>query len=43
MRATTKQRSYDRITPIYRKLQVLKIIDLYKLETAKFMHQFSNK
>ena len=43
MRAITKQRSSDRITPIYRRLQVLKINDLYKLETTKFMHQFSDK
>ena len=28
---------------IYRRLQVLKINGLYKLETAKFMHQFSDK
>ena len=31
------------ITSIYRRLQVLIINDLYKLETAKFMHQFSDK
>ena len=43
MRAITKQRWFDRITPIYRRLQVLKINDLYKLETAKFMHQLSDK
>ena len=43
MRAITKQRSSDRITHIYRRLQVLKINDLYKLETAKFMHQFLDK
>ena len=43
MRAITKQRWSDRITPIYRRQQVLKINDLYKLETAKFMHQFSDK
>ena len=43
MRAITKQRWSDRITPIYRRLQVSKINDLYKLETAKFMHQFSDK
>ena len=43
MRAITKQRWFDRITPIYRRLQVLRINDLYKLETAKFMHQFSDK
>ena len=43
MRAITKRRLSDRITPIYRRLQVLKINDLYKLETAKFMHQFSDK
>ena len=43
MSANTKQRWSDRITPIYRRLQVLKINDLYKLETAKFMHQFSDK
>ena len=43
MRAISKQRSSDRITPIYRRLKVLKINDLYKLETAKFMHQFSDK
>ena len=43
MYATTKQRSSDRITPIYRRLQVLKINDLYKLATAKFMHQVSDK
>ena len=42
-RAITKQRSSDRITPIYRRLQVLKINELYKLKTAKFMHQFSDK
>ena len=41
--AINKQRSSDRITPIYRRLQVLKINDLYKLETAKFMHQFFDK
>ena len=43
MHAITKRRLSDRITPIYRRLQVLKIIDLYKLETVKFMHQFSDK
>ena len=43
MRAITKQRWSDRITLIYRRLQVLKINDLYKLETAKFIHQFSDK
>ena len=43
MHVITKQRSSDRITPIYRRLQVLKINDLYKLEAAKFMHQFLNK
>ena len=43
MRAITQQRWSDRITPIYRRLQVFKINDLYKLETAKFMHQFSDK
>ena len=32
-----------RITPICRRLQILKINDLYKLKTAKFMHHFSNK
>ena len=43
MRAITKHRWSDRSTPIYRRLQVLKINNLYKLETAKFMHQFSDK
>ena len=43
MRAIAKRRLSDKITPIYRRLQVLKIIDLYKLETAKFKHQFSDK
>ena len=43
MRAITKRRLSDRITPIYRRLQVLKINDLYKLGTTKFMHQFSDK
>ena len=43
MRAITKQSWSDRITPIYCRLQVLKINDLYKLETSKFMHQFSDK
>ena len=43
MRAIIKQRSSNRITPIYRSLQALKINDLYKLEIAKFMHQFSDK
>ena len=43
MRTIIKKRSSDRITPIYRRLQVLKINDLCKLETAKFMHQFSDK
>ena len=43
MRAITKQRLSDRIAPIYRRLQVLKINDLYKLETAKFIHEFSDK
>ena len=42
-RVIIKQRSPDTITPVYRRLQVLKINDLYKLETAKFMHQFSDK
>ena len=41
--AITKQRSSDRITPIFRRLQVLKRNDLYKLEAAKFMYQFSDK
>ena len=41
MRVITEIRSSDRITTIYRKLQVLKINDLYKLEKAKYMHQFS--
>ena len=36
MRAITKQRSFDRIT-------LLKTNYLYKLETAKFIHQLSNK
>ena len=40
IRVTTKQRSSDRITPIYRRLQVLKINDLYKPETAKFIINF---
>ena len=43
MRAITKQRLSDRMTLIYCRLQVLKINNLYKLETAKFMHQFSDK
>ena len=43
MRVITKQRSSDRITPIYHRLHVLKINDLYELKTAKFMHQFSDK
>ena len=43
MRAITKRRSSDKITPIYRRLQVLKINDLYKLETLQFMHQFPDK
>ena len=43
MSAITKQRSSDRITPIYRRLQILKINDLNKLQTAKFMHQILNK
>ena len=43
MHAITKRRLFDRITPIYRRLEVLKIKDLCKLETAKFMHQFSDK
>ena len=43
MRAITKHRSSDRITPIYRRIQVLKINDLYKLETAKFILQFLDK
>ena len=43
MHAITKRILSDRITPIYRRLQVLKINGLYKLETAKFMHQFSDK
>ena len=29
------------MTPHYFKLQILKLEDLYKLEVAKFMHQFS--
>ena len=43
MRVITKQSSSDRITAIFRRLQILKINDLYKLETAKFIHQFSDK
>ena len=42
MRATIKQRSSDWIIVIYRSLQVVKINDLYKLETAKFIDQFSD-
>ena len=43
MRVITKQRSSDRTTLIYRRLQVLKINNLYELEIATFMHQFSDK
>ena len=43
MRAITKQRLSDRITPVYRRLQVLKINDLHKLETAKFVHQICTR
>ena len=43
MRAITKKRLSDKITPIYCRLQVLKINDFYKLEAAKFVHQFSDK
>ena len=43
MRALFKPQLSDRITPVYRKAQILKINDLYKLEVAKFMHQLSNK
>ena len=43
MRALFEQQLSDRITPVYRKAQILKINDLYKLEVAKFMHQLSNK
>ena len=43
IRAIVKQKLSDRITPFYRRLQVLQINDLYKLETAKSMHQFSDK
>ena len=39
----SKAKLSDRITPVYRKAQILKINDLYKLEVAKFMHQLSNK
>ena len=44
MRALFKQQLSGRITPVYRKAQILKINDLYKLEVVKFMHQLlSNK
>ena len=36
-------KSCDRITPIYRRLQILKLNDLYKVETAKFIHQLLDK
>ena len=43
MLAITKRKLSDRITLIYCTLQVLKINDFYKPETAKFMNQFSDK
>ena len=43
IRALTKQRSFDRITTMYRRLKVLKINGLYYLQTVKFMHQFLDK
>ena len=30
----------DRVTPYYSKLNILKLPDLYKLETAKFVYRF---
>ena len=43
MRTITKERLFDRITPFYRRLQVLKINDLHQLKAAKFMDQFLDK
>ena len=31
----------DRATPFYKKLKILKIVDVYKLETAIFMYKYS--
>ena len=33
----------DRVTPYYSKLNILKLPDLYKLETAKFVYRFMDK
>ena len=34
-------KSSDRATPFYKKLKILKIVDVYKLETAIFMYKYS--
>jgi len=34
---------YDNATPFYSKLNVLKLSDLYKLETGKLIHRFVHK
>ena len=41
LRIITKSSLRESMTPHYFKLQILKLEDLYKLEVAKFMHQFS--
>ena len=44
VRTITKNKKFSHVTFLYKKLNFLKLKDVYKLELAKFMHKlFQNK
>ena len=44
VRTITRSRKFAHVTELYKKLKILKVKDVYKLELAKFMHKlFNNK
>ena len=42
IRAITNSSRYSSLSPLYKKLNVLKLTEIYELELAKFMHQLQN-
>ena len=43
MRIITHSNTRTRTTPLFSRLQILKLLDIYKLEIAKLMHKVHNK
>ena len=42
IRAKTNSARYSPLSPVYKKLNFLKLTEIYELELAKFMHQLQN-